>query len=267
MSYNMGYTLAEGKTVRLGVSEVSTVSRGLQWRKRLQMEEDLLIENAMNADDSTQKTLPVDKVNQIVAREKLHAANQARREVEAEYQRKMEEMQASQARNEPSERRDVDVNSIYQQVAERLTRESQEKQLQAEMSHVANSYLMKMQQGREQYGEEFDRALADFDPSSFPKIVYLVAGMDNAADVMLDLAQNPMKLASIDSLAEKSPKTAQMELAKLAASITANKQALMDAENQKTPEPLNRLQPTTVSGGNGGAKSIKDLRSQPWLRG
>jgi len=93
-----------------------------------------------------------------------------------------------------------------------------------------------------------------------------LSGIENAGDVLYDLAKNPSKLAQIDYMAQRSPKMAQSQLQSLSKSIADNKQAQVDAKGQNIAEPLDRLQPSRVAGSNG-KMSVRDLRSQPWLRG
>lgn len=217
-----------------------------------------------------EKLFTRDELAQIVAAQRKNAA----REVE-ERLRKDQETQAIQAGQQQRNAevpRDIDANAIYQQVQERFNedmRKRQEEQhlenLKAEFQRAANSYNTKIASGKSQYSD-FDEITKDFDPAAFPQLIYLVSGMDNAADIIYELSKNPLKLTGLDRLAEKNPRQAQSELAKLAQSISVNKQAQSDAESQVTDAPLDRLQPSIVSGSNG-KQSIRDLRAQPHLRG
>lgn len=216
-------------------------------------------------DMDSEKMLPQSHVNKIVQREKEQTYLKAKREVEEQYQRQLEELQAKQTQRNDNVPRDVDANAIYQQVQERFNAEMQQKQLENEMSRVAQSYHSKMSLGKDSY-DDFDEITKDFDPTAWPQLTYLVAGLDNAADVVYDLSKNPMKLAALDRIAEKDPRKAQAELLKLSRSITENRQATNNAESQNVSAPLDRLSPSRVSGSNG-KMSIKDQRNQSWLRG
>lgn len=205
--------------------------------------------------------LSQEQVNRIVAREKQKAAEAARREAEEKYN----QMQSYG-------NRDSEVANIYQQVQERfnqeqnrLRQEFEDKQMKEHMNQVANNYLTKVEAAKGAY-EDFDDVIKDFDPAEFPKLVYLLAGMDNAGHVLYDLSKNPFKLGAINNLAETSPKRAQKELLKLSQSIQANQQAQADSQAQTTADPLDRLQPSRVAGSNG-KQTISDLRNQSWLRG
>lgn len=211
------------------------------------------------------------EVNKIVKREKAKAAEAARREAYDQYQRDLESIQANQVnaakqqeRNQTVSR-DVDADALYQQVQEKFNKEMQERQMKDQVAQVAQTYLAKIDQGRGAY-EDFDDVTKDFDPAAFPQLTYLLAGLDNAADVLYHLNQNSLKLAGLDSLAMKNPRKAHAELIKLSTSLAANKQALADADSNQVAEPLDRLQPSRVSGSNG-KMSMRDMRNLDWLRG
>jgi hypothetical protein len=235
------------------------------------MEENQVLDNAVDTTNfapEAEKMLSQSQVNKIVQHEKAKAAQTIKREMEERHQRELESIQSQQ--HQQSQRnenvpRDMDANAIYQQVQERFNQEMQQRRLKDEMDRVATSYLSKMEQGKTAY-EDFEEVTKEFDPAAFPQLTYLVAGIDNAADVIYDLSRNPLKLAGLDRLAEKNPRQAQAELLKLSRSITENRQAQSDESSQSVAEPLDRLQSSRVSGSNG-KMGIRDLRKQPWLKG
>lgn len=213
----------------------------------------------------TPRVFSQDEVNRLIGREKEQAALRARKEAEEEYARQLEATNQSQQKRNEEVPRQVDADAIYQQVQERFNQEMQQKQLEQEINAVANNYLTKMANGKTAYSD-FDEVTQGFDPQSFPQLVYLVSGLDNAADVVYELAKNPSKLVTINSLAKEAPKMAQSELVKIATSIKANQEAKAEAGSQQANAPLDRLQPSRVSGSNG-KMTISDLRNQSWLKG
>ena len=227
------------------------------------MEEQVAVNNPEAVEQP--KLLTQEQVNKIVAHEKSRAAESARREAEERYQREIEALNAKQMQRNAEVPRDVDADAIYQQIQERFNKEMQERQLKSQMEQVANNYLQKVSQGKANY-QDFDDVTRDFDPTQFPQLTFLLSGIENAGDVLYDLAKNPSKLAQIDYMAQRSPKMAQSQLQSLSKSIADNKQAQVDAKGQNIAEPLDRLQPSRVAGSNG-KMSVRDLRSQPWLRG
>jgi hypothetical protein len=216
-----------------------------------------------------EKMLTQTQVNMIVQREKQQAAERARRQTEQEFQQRMEQQQQQQAEAEQQQQqgqsKQADADALYQQVQERFNQEMMQKQAEAEIAQVAQTYLQKMNAGKESY-EDFEQITADFDPTAFPQLVYLIAGIDNASDVVYELSKNPSKLVTLDNLALKSPKHAQAELNRLSQSIRDNRVAQAEAGDQQVNAPLDRLQPSRVSSGSG-KMSINDLRNQDWLRG
>ena len=216
-----------------------------------------------------EKILTQSQVNAIVQREKQQATARAEQRVEQKYQQQAEQLQQQPAMQEAQQQApkspQIDAETMYQQLQERMNADMQQKQLESEISQVATNYLHKMSSGKDSY-EDFDEVTASFDPSAFPQLVYLVAGIDNAAEVIYELSKNPSKLVTLDTLALKSPKHAQAELARLSKSISDNRQAQTEASGQQVNAPLDRMQPSRVSSG-GGPLSINDLRNQPWLKG
>lgn len=245
------------------------------------MEENQVLDTAQSSNDNNsqpnqapvpEKVFTRDQLAKIVSAERAKAAESARKEAEDKYNRDILAIQGQQEQKNANVTREVDANTIYQQVQERFNAEmlkqkelaEQEKQ-KAQMQIVANTYLSKIDQGRAAYSD-FDEITKDFDPTAFPQLTYLLAGIDNAADVLYDLAKNPLKIAGLDRLAEKNPRQAHSELVKLAQSIGVNQNAQAAAQNQQTSAPLDRLQPSRVSGSNG-KKTIKDLQADPFYRG
>jgi hypothetical protein len=221
-----------------------------------------------NAAPAQEKMFTRDELAKIANAQTAKAVQQARREAEEKYQRDLEQanaMRQQQEQRNAETPRDVDADTIYQQVQERFNKEMQEQQYKSQMKQVADSYLEKVAKGRTTY-DDFDEITKDFDPTAFPQLSFLLAGLDNGGEVLYDLSKNPIKLAGLDRLAEKNPRQAHAELLKLAKSISDNQQALSDSQNQQVAEPLDRLSPSRVSGSNG-KQTVRDLRSQPWLKG
>ena len=211
-----------------------------------------------------EKMLSQSQVNKII-KHKTYEAAQVQREMEERHQRELEEIRAKQAQRNENVPRDVDADALYQQVQERFNQEMEQRRIKDHIDRVSNSYLSKMEQGKGSY-DDFEEVTKEFDPTAFPQLTYLVAGMDNAADVIYDLSRNPLKLAGLDRLAEKNPRQAQAELLKLSRSIMENRQAKSDEDSNSVAAPLDRLQSSRVSGSNG-KMGISDLRNQPWLKG
>lgn len=219
-----------------------------------------------------EKMLPQTQVNDIVKREKMAAADRARREVEAEYMQRMQsqQMQPQAQGNAPN----VDPEQMYSDLSARLMAEFERKQeeaMQARMEQerkdrsaaMAAQYFDKMRNGAELF-EDFEEVLADFKPGAFPEVALLAGQLDNTAEVMYELAKNPSKLADINVLAKSDPEWAIKQLKKLSESIESNKQAM----NVRSPNaPLSKIKSSNIGGVDAAPRSVDDLRRLAAFRG
>lgn len=216
------------------------------------------------------KTLTVEQVNAIVRREKAQAIEKGRREAEAQYKAELEAYQSAKP-TVGGVQSGIDEEKLYRQFydrlmvdAQKMREEEEQKAFQSEISKVADTYMQKMSVGPTLY-EDFAQVTSEFDPAAFPQVVYLAANLENTPDVMYELAKNPQKLATIDYLAQRDPKAARAQLAKLSQSIKDNQQA--KENNPATKPPLARIQPSATAGAASGDMSVADFKRMPWLRG
>lgn len=234
--------------------------------------QELAMQQATQAQAPQEKMVPQSQVNDLITAKMAHAANKARAEAEAQYQQQLEALQKQQMQHNQTVPRDMDVSAMNQHINERVNAElmSRQKQLEEdalkrEMEGLSNTYHAKMDQARQAYSD-FNEITADFDPTEFPKITYLVAGIENGGDVVYELSKNPAKLAEMQALVEASPKMAQAQLLRLSRSISENRNVQAQAQGQNAAAPLDRLNPSRVMGSNG-KPSIRDLRNADYLRG
>jgi hypothetical protein len=221
--------------------------------------------------ESTEKSLTTSQVNDIVKREKARAAEAAsertRQELEGRHREEIERLTGQQSANSQSQ--EMDTSGIEQRVYDKFMgdlKRTHEEQLEAQrvgdLRNLADQYHLKMGKGSELF-EDFNEVIAPFRPEQFPNTVMLVAEMENTPEIMYELAKNPEKLVQINSLAERSPEMARLQLKKLADSINANLEAKQN--NVNAPPPLSRPKSSSVAMDNGNM-SLEDLKKQPWLR-
>lgn len=212
-----------------------------------------------------EKTLPLHRVNEIVRREKAQAAEQARRELEAEYQQKMQQAapQAAQAQSFGGVDQ-ISAAQIEKSIVDKLMAEADRREkeyhLQAEqqrMEDLATKYFSKMQSGNDTI-PEFKDVMANFNPSAFPQIVFLAADLDNTPQVMYELAKNPQKLAAIDYLAQRDPNAARNALSDMARSISSNDEA--KANHVSAKPPLTELKASAKGGVDTGKLTLADYK-------
>lgn len=231
---------------------------------------DELVTMTETAPPVTQQNLTVEQVNKIVQREKAAAADKARQEAQAQFQQELSQYQAQQksmgGMTQIAEQEKI-KDEIYARIQKEKAEELQSEQQAAydrEINALTDNYLSKMANGKQLY-EDFETVTATFEPQAFPHVVVLASQLDNTADVMYDLSKNPQKLVTIAGLAERSPNMAREQLKRLSDSIKQNQQA--KSQNVDAPSPLNAVKPSANAGSDGGGKTVRDLRKQPWLRG
>lgn len=221
-----------------------------------------------------EKTLTVTQVNDIVRREKGLAAERVRKELEAQHASELERLrnegqQKPQVSDDMSSLEDRVVNRLmaeaqkHQDAEEKRFREEQEAKQLEEANKLVAKYSSKMAQGKEHFND-FEEVMGDFAPQAFPQIVFLAAQEENTPQIMYELAKNPLKLASLQKLAETHPVLAEKEMKKLAASINQNQQA--QAQIANTQAPLSRLKSSSSTGVDSGKMSIADFKNADWLR-
>ncbi len=221
-----------------------------------------------------EKMLPQSQVTDLVNRERAAAAEKARRAAEEQYQAQIMQMQQQQAQaqapqmqqqgNGDESRQRAQMEKVASDYFSKMQADAEEAQQRAQMEKVANDYYSKMNSVKEKY-PDFDAVMSDFNPSSFPEIVLLASSMDNAGDVMYELAKKPEKVASILQLAQRDQNLARKALGALAGSISQNEQAM--ANNREAPAPLSRQKPSTGGVDNSEYSSISDFKNADWLRG
>jgi len=219
-------------------------------------------------------------VQKIVEREKANASDRTKRKLEAEYNERLDRLraekeeiarqlngmgQSSQGNYASNNQAPFSIDEVVKKVRDDLSQDMQRQEMERYVRGVADSYASKMAAGSSKY-EDFNDTIKDFEASSFPNLIFLAEKLDNLPDVMYDLIKNPSKLIAINTLAEKAPSLASAELNKLSASIKHNQEAQQSAQRLGTPSPLDRVQPSLISGGNG-QMSFNDLRNADWLRG
>jgi hypothetical protein len=221
------------------------------------------------SDSGTEKTLTTSQVNDIVKREKAHAAERARQQAQAEYQAELEKVRA-EAAGKPASKGEIDATAIKQQVYEQFMQDLQKhrdeverKTQEDELKTIADQYYLKMGKGSQLF-EDFNEVMGDFEPDKFPNAVMLAAQMENTPEIMYELANNPSKLLEIDGLAKTSPKLATKQLERLSKSIANNLEA--KTNNVSAPPPLSKLKSSSV-GMDGGKMTLKDFKNAPWLKG
>ena len=208
-----------------------------------------------------EKMVPSSQVSKIASREAKKAAEKARQETIAEYER--QRLTQDTAPVTPAPTMGGMPQLTPEQFQEQLMQAAQRMSAQMTAKQMASDFESKIQseiQDDPDFGELYD----SLNIEAHPELVIWMNGMDNSAKVVKDLAQNPAKFANILMLAKSGMGAlAKRELTKLSESIKTN----MTAQAQpKVKEPLDQLSPTNLGVGSG-EMSVSDFQKQSWLRG
>lgn len=232
-----------------------------------------LIENQAEPQPEA-KAMSQEQLNKIIAARAARAAENATQKANAEHARELEALRSQM--NSMGGMQQQNPEDIVKQVEENILRNFEARQAQeeqqrkiAEARQLADSYFSKMEQfianSDDDIAKDFESVMSDFDPSAFPDIVRVVAGMDNAAQVMYELNKSPNKLIMVDSLAKKSPAMAKAQLAKLSESINFNESA-QKAQGKASP-PLMHDKSSVQAGADDGVKTVSDFKRMSFLKG
>ena len=206
-----------------------------------------------------EKTFTQSQVQAIAAKEKRLAEEKTEARLRAEYNSRLSQPSQPQNIGGMPQVSSEEIQRLIRQEAYNMSRDHQAKEIERNWYSAMDAEKL----ADPEFAELYDAIGIEQQPN----LVIAMAGMENKAQVVKDLAKNPSKYANILTLANGgSPKLAQMELSKLSASIKANE----DAKKQpKVDAPLSQIKPSNIGGddGNYSNMSTTDFRNQSWLRG
>lgn len=217
--------------------------------------------NEMGQEAPKEKLVTQSDVDKAVKEAKIKGYNKGHREA-------LEVQVASVPPSVPSPAAPIDNNAplsadgIRQLISEEGHRQQQEMLMQQQANQVAQQFMSKMSDGPSKY-EDFESVIEPLNVATMPHVVQLANDVDNTADVMYELGKNPHKLASILTLLQTSPHLAASEMNKLAGSIKKNESA---AQQTQAPTPLSQVSASPTAT-DSGTMTLRDLKSQDWLRG
>ncbi len=126
-----------------------------------------------------------------------------------------------------------------------------------EAQRIVSEFVQKLSTGKDKYAD-FEQVTGEMDLANFPNVVSLANGVDNTADVMYELGKDRVKMASLQMLAERSPRDAFTQMQRLATSIKDNQAA---TKVRSPNEPLSQLRPSNI-GTDNGDMSVSDYRKK-----
>lgn len=157
--------------------------------------------------------------------------------------------------------RQLAAEEIQRQRNEWVT-ESHKNAQEQEAARIATDFFTKVNAGKANI-PDFDTVMSNVDLGSIPYHVQLASMVDNTAEVMYELAKNPVKigqlqtLIDIDMRAGRTPKLALAELQKLSQSIKDNAQA---SKQREPNQPLGQMRPSNAGTDSKGPLTASDYR-------
>lgn len=243
-------------------------------------ETDVVLNEAIDQPETpAEKLVPQSTVNHLITAKSKAAYEKGKRDAMNELQNAAPEQQQGeapaiaqapqpqvQAQAQPQQfggmAQNVNPDQIRQMIAEEGQKQQALLQQQQEQAHA------------QRFVQEFDQKLAagshkypDFNDvvkpvreklGLYPNVAFLANHMENMPDVMYDLAQNRLKLATLENLAKGDPEGALKEIQKLSNSIKMNQAA--SNNTRIAPEPLDQISPSLTKTDNG-SYSMQDFRS------
>lgn len=197
------------------------------------------------------------ELNEIVGRAKHDAVESHKR------QQAQQSPQVVSANQTPMTQKSLSEDDVKRLTSEELQRQREEWEKQTiERQHadaaqrIVNAYKEKIATGKDKY-QDFEAVTNNVDMRYYPNVVQLLAEhVDNASDILYDLAKNRTKLYQLESACQHNPQDAIYEIRRLSDSIKANE----DTSRLKTSNsPLSQQTPSNT-GTDSGALSMADLK-------
>ena len=206
-------------------------------------------------------------VSKIVERERLKAFAKGKQEALMELQQQQQAPQESAPVQQPQmQQQEPQQLGGMQQMSpadiERMIAEKAPQMLQNHVNEMKNkqtvdSFIAKMEAAEAKH-PGLEAKLNDLDYSTMAPVISMANDMENTADIMKELLDNPMKMGNLMTLMYTQPKMAQRAMAELSNSIKTNTEAL--AQEKQAQDPMSQLKPSTSAGMDNSAMSVNDFR-------
>ena len=218
----------------------------------------------VNAPDNM---VPKERVTELIRENRREVADKeyarGRAEAEAKYQSQQQPQQPQSMGGMGS----PDEAKIRQMMAEEFSRQSnaylersREEQKQQNATNLANEVMSKIAAAKDRF-PDLEKRVDEI--AAFSELIPLINSTEDAAGVIADLVDNPLKMGQLLTVAQRSPQIALTQMQKLASSIKANE------AGKRAPhinEPLTHTSPSVIGMGSG-SDTIEDLKNKDYLRG
>jgi hypothetical protein len=210
----------------------------------------------------SERMLPQSTVNELIGNAKREAAEKAATRAVEDYKRQQQQP-TSQSQSTTSQS-GLSAEEVRRLASEEINRiksdyekESQEKAHADAAQRIVSSYNDKIAAGKDKY-QDFEDVTKTLDMRYYPNVVQLLAEyVDNASDILYNLAQRRTKLNELETTCERNPQDAIYEIKRLSDSIKAN-EATSQLKNSKAP--LTQQRPSNTGTDSGNTLSVRDYK-------
>lgn len=149
-------------------------------------------------------------------------------------------------------------DQIRHMIAQEAPKALQEHVKSMQQQALVNSFVSKMQAAEKKY-PGMEQKLNELDFSTIAPLIQHIDNMENTADIMNELIENPMKMGNLVSLFYSQPKLAQKAIQNLSSSIRTNEEA-KQAETTAN-DPFSQEKPSLNAGKDDGNMSVSDFKA------
>ena len=204
------------------------------------------------------------QVSDVVKRERDKAYEKGRRDRDMEMQLTQSPLQnpmqpQPSLQNVSPQGQQLTPDAVKEMISREAPKAIQDHVRALQIQQTANQFAAKMEAAESKYPGLREK-LNKLDYSTAAPVVQLANNTENAADVMNELIENPMKMANMITLAYSQPNVAQSAMQSLSQSIKQNESAKAANQNQAN-DPLNPISSSANTGmDNGAPKTVGDFR-------
>lgn len=219
------------------------------------------------ADDEQKPLYNKVQMADVVKREKEKAFERGKRHMMEELQQQQQQAQpAPQPIPQPVQQPQslggmpqLSQDDVMRMIAERTPQLLQQQREQDHAHNMANGFVQKMRAAEARH-PGLESKLNELDYTHLGPVIKLVDSMDNPADIMKELVDNPMKMGNLVTLAHTQPNMAKKAMFDLSNSIKQNQTAL--AQEAQASEPLGQITPSNVGSDSGSKGSVRDFKNR-----
>ena len=233
-------------------------------------------EDALVKESASEKMIPQSEVNKIIggykqkfiaqgyqkAKDELNMQQPAQQPPQPQITQPMQPQPAMQQQAAAPQQPPADLAALVQEEMRKQAQAQWEQQFNSARQQSWQVAQAKMADARAKY-PDFDQTIANLNLNDplYESVLHAANHLDNAGDVIYELAKNPVKAFNIGSMLDRSPHDGQVgrnELKKLSDSIKINQTA---AQKPQPTEPLSQVKPQPIGAGSG-EMSIADYKKQ-----